>query len=67
MASLMFCIANEAHPEIIALRKGLIDNAPGISDIINKALEKTPENRYQSGQEFAKGLRNCLNNIKKNK
>ncbi len=67
MASLMFCIANEPHPEIIALRKGLIDTAPGMSEIINRALEKTPENRYQSGQEFAKDLRNCLKNIKKNK
>lgn len=65
MASLMFCIANEPHPEIIALRKGLVDTAPGMSEIINKALEKTPENRYQSGQEFAKDLRNCLKNIKK--
>ncbi len=67
MASLMFCIANEPHPEIIALRKGLVDAAPGMSEIINKALEKTPENRYQSGQEFANDLRNCLKNIKKNK
>jgi len=67
MASLMFCIANEPHPEIIGVRKGLEQAVPGISNIINKVLEKTPENRYQTGEEFAKDLRNCLKNIKKNK
>jgi eukaryotic-like serine/threonine-protein kinase len=62
MASLMFGIANEPHPEIIELRKGL---APEISGIIDRVLEKTPQNRYQTGEELAKDLRNCLKNIKK--
>ncbi len=65
MASLMFCIANEPHPEIIGLRKGLIETKPGISEMIDKVLAKTPENRYQSGQEFAQDLRNYLKIIKK--
>jgi len=67
MASLMFAIANEPHPEIIALRKGLKQTLPNISIIINKVLEKAPENRYQTGEELVKELRNCLKNIKKNK
>lgn len=67
MASLMFCIANEPHPEIIGLRKGLKEALPGMTDIMNKVLEKTPENRYQTGDELAKELRKCLINIKKNK
>jgi len=65
MASLMFGIANEPHPEIIGLRKGLERAIPEISVIIDKVLEKTPEKRYQTGEELAKDLRNCLKNIKK--
>ncbi|MEO1924460.1 MAG: serine/threonine-protein kinase, partial [Gammaproteobacteria bacterium] len=65
MASLMFCIANEAHPEIIAIRKGLEQAVPNISVIINNVLAKTPEDRYQTGEEFAKDLRNSLKNIKR--
>jgi len=67
MASLMFTIANQPHPEIIEIRKGLEEAIPGISNIINKVLEKTPESRYQTGVELARDLRNCLKNIKKNK
>ncbi len=67
MASLMFGIANEPHPEIIEIRKGLKQAIPEISGIIDKALEKTPENRYQTGEELSKDLRKCLKNIKKNK
>ena len=53
MASLMFSIANEPHPEIIAIRKGLNQSVPNIGIVINKVLEKTPENRYQTGEELA--------------
>lgn len=67
MAALMFSIANERHPEIIGLRKGLKRDTPEISAIIDKVLEKTPQDRYQTGEELAKDLRNCLKNIKKNK
>ena len=64
MASLMFSIANEPHPEIIGARKGLEQQAPDIVKIIDRVLDKTPEGRYQSGGEFARDLRNCLKNIK---
>ncbi len=67
MASLMFCIANEPHPEIIALRKELMPISSEISTMINKVLEKTPEDRYQTGAELVKDLRNCLKIIQKNK
>jgi len=67
MASLMFNIANEQHPEIIELRKGLKQATPEVSAIIDKALKKTPQDRYQTGQEMARDLRNCLKNIKKTK
>lgn len=65
MAALMFSIANEPHPEIIGLRKELKRLTPGISAIVDKALEKTPQNRYQTGEEFARDLRNTIKNIKK--
>jgi eukaryotic-like serine/threonine-protein kinase len=67
MAALMFSIANERHPEIIGIRKGLKRETPEISAIIDSVLQKTPQNRYQTGEELAKDLRNCLKNIKKNK
>lgn len=67
MASLMFSIANDPHPEIIGLRKGLEQTVPTIGTIIDKVLNKTLENRYQTGEELAIELRNCLKNIKKNK
>ncbi len=67
MASLMFCIANEAHPEIIGIRKELKQTIPEISTIIDKVLAKIPESRYQTGEELAKDLRMCLKNIKKSK
>ena len=66
MAALMFSIANERHPEIIQFRKGLKQVSSEINAIINKALEKSPQNRYQTGEELARDLRNCLKNIKKN-
>ncbi|MEM6998813.1 MAG: serine/threonine-protein kinase [Pseudomonadota bacterium] len=65
MTALMFSIANEAHPEIIGIRKELNQALPGISEVINKVLEKTPEARYQTGNELTKDLRNCLKNMKK--
>ena len=67
MAALMFSIANERHPEIIGLRKGLKRDTREISAIIHWVLEKTPQYSYQTGEKLAKELRNCLNNIKKNK
>jgi eukaryotic-like serine/threonine-protein kinase len=67
MASLMFAIANEPHPEIMQIRKGLNQAIPEISTIINKVLAKAPEDRYQTGEELTKDLRNCLKNIKKSK
>jgi serine/threonine-protein kinase len=56
MAQLMFRIANEPHADIRAV-------SPDIPDcvlvIINKALAKKMEERYQTGQEMAEALRQC--------
>jgi len=67
MAVLIFNIANQRHPEIIGLRKGLKRDTPEISAIMDRALGKASQDPYQTGQELAKELRNCLKIIKKNK
>jgi serine/threonine-protein kinase len=56
MATLMFKIANEAHAPVTLLRGELPDD---VNKIIEKALQKDPEQRYQRGAEFAKDVRAC--------
>ena len=65
MAALMYSIANDRHPDIITTRKELKPVSSEISAIIDKVLEKSPQDRYQTGNEMAKDLRNCLKIIKK--
>jgi serine/threonine-protein kinase len=56
MTGLMFKIANEPHPPLRTLRPDL----PGLLEAIAaRALQKRPEDRYQTGSELATGLRNC--------
>ncbi|MEK6543141.1 MAG: CHASE2 domain-containing protein [Elusimicrobiota bacterium] len=55
IGTLLFQIANDPYPDPVAIRK---DIPPGIMPIIDKALQKDPEKRYQSGDEMARDLRN---------
>ncbi len=57
MAQLMFKIANEPHTDIRTHNPNL---PPCLVDIVNKALTKQPELRYQSGDEMARAIRACL-------
>lgn len=57
MATLMYKIANEAHPPIKNLRPDVPDC---VDTIINKALQKDRSKRYQTGAEIAKDIRNCM-------
>lgn len=57
MTTLMYQIANEQHPDITRQRPDL---PPCISAIINRALHKNPEERFQTGDEFSHWLRDCL-------
>ena len=57
MAQLMFKIANETHPDIRSVRPDLPDS---LVAIIDKALTKDADARYQTGAEFAKDLRTCM-------
>jgi serine/threonine-protein kinase len=57
VATLMFRIANAEHPRIEAARADL---PAGIAVIIDKALAKNPEQRYQRGADMAVDLRALL-------
>ncbi|GAB6042345.1 CHASE2 domain-containing serine/threonine-protein kinase [Endothiovibrio diazotrophicus] len=56
MAALMFKIANESHPDPLSIRPEL---PPCIRSVLDKALCKDPGQRYQTGKEFALGVRQC--------
>jgi serine/threonine-protein kinase len=56
MAQLMFRIANEPHADILGVNP---DMPPCVIAIINKALAKKVEERYQSGGEMAEAIRQC--------
>ena len=57
VATLMFRIANEPHPRILTIRTDL---PAGCDAIIDKALQKNPDNRYLRGSEMASDLRALL-------
>lgn len=61
MAELMFRIANEAHPDILQLQSVL---PPSLKMVIDKALAKKADERFQTGAEFAAALRRCLASVK---
>jgi serine/threonine-protein kinase len=56
MASLMYKIANDAHPSPMSLRPDL---PPCLTSIIDKALAKLADDRYSRGAEMARNLRAC--------
>ena len=57
MAQLMFKIANEATPDILAVNPGL---PPGLVAFLDRAMAKDPDARYQTGDEFAAALRAAM-------
>jgi serine/threonine-protein kinase len=59
MATLMYKIANEAHTEVTTLRPDLATQRPCVSAIINRALEKDPTKRYQTGADMARDIQRC--------
>jgi serine/threonine-protein kinase len=60
MAQLMFRIANEPHTDILSVRP---DVPPNVVAVINKALAKKIEDRYQTGSEMAEAIRQCAANL----
>lgn len=57
MTGLMDKIANTPHPPLRSIRPDL---PAAVGAVIDRALEKDPERRYQSGLEMAKALRSCV-------
>jgi eukaryotic-like serine/threonine-protein kinase len=57
MATLMYQIANERHPDITQRRPDL---PACLTSIIDRALHKNPDDRFQTGAEFSLSLRDCL-------
>ncbi len=57
VATLMFRIANEPHPPA---RRHRIELPTDIEIILDKALAKSPDERYQHGSEMARDLRNVI-------
>lgn len=53
MAALMYQIANEPHPDILAIRSGL---PPRLKGFLDKALRKGSAERFQTGAEFRDAL-----------
>lgn len=56
MAQLMFQIANEPHPKILSIDPSL---PPCASAVIDKILQKQPEQRFKTGAELARAIRAC--------
>jgi len=56
MAQLMYKIANEPHPNLLTIDPSL---PPCASDIIDKILQKQPEQRFQTGADLAIAIRSC--------
>jgi len=59
MATLMYKIANEPHENIFAVRPELRELKPCLSAIIDRALQKDVNARYQTGDEMARDLQEC--------
>ncbi|MGA9852715.1 MAG: serine/threonine-protein kinase [Gammaproteobacteria bacterium] len=56
MATLMFKIANETQAPVTTLRPEL---PTCVNKIVDKALQKNPDQRYQRGADFSRDLRAC--------
>ena len=56
LANLMYQITNNRQQGILELRPEL---TPCLSFVVNKAMEKDPEARFQTGDEMAEALRQC--------
>jgi serine/threonine-protein kinase len=57
LAQLMYKIANEAHANLLSANPSL---PLSLAEIIDRALAKQPQNRYQCGEDMARALRLCM-------
>lgn len=59
LADLMFNIANNPYQNIYEIKPALIEQAAGVSDVIDRALQKNMESRYQTAEDMVRDLENC--------
>ncbi|MFK8067134.1 MAG: protein kinase [Gammaproteobacteria bacterium] len=59
LAMLMYKISSEPHRDILSIKPELIKSHPGIVAILDKALEKNPVDRFQTGLEMATAIKLC--------
>lgn len=61
MTNLMYNIANEKHPDIRRYKPEL---PTCVASVVNKALQKEAEKRFQSGKQMAAAIKRCHDQIK---
>ncbi len=59
LAAISYKIVNDKHPDILEVRQDL---PTCVKSIINKALQKEPDKRYQTGGTMRRALLRCLKN-----
>ncbi len=64
LAAISYKIVNDKHPDITTIRKDLPE---GIKKVIDKALHKNPEKRYQSGIVMKRAILRCLKAMQESK
>jgi len=60
VSALLFAIAQTPHPSLKALRPDL---PPALKDVLDRALQKDPAQRYRRANEFATTLRSCTEGL----
>ena len=60
LAAISYKIVNDKHPDITEIRKGLPDC---VKKVIDKALQKNPDKRYQSGIVMKRAVMRCLKEV----
>ncbi len=63
-ATASFKIMNEAHSQLSAY---LHDYPPVMDEIVAKSLAKNPEDRYQTGEDFADALHDVMEDLKRSR
>ena len=61
-ATASFKIMNEAHSSLSAF---LHDYPPALDEIVEKSLAKNPDDRYQTGEDFADALHEVIEELKR--
>jgi eukaryotic-like serine/threonine-protein kinase len=61
IGTLLFQIANDAHPDVTSVKAGL---PASLKAVIDKGLAKKPEERYARGSEFAAAIRAVIAELK---